>query len=102
MCIRDRALYVGGMGAKGQNFHYDVFARMGYEAECDKIQELYLAGNKAEAIAAVPTEMCEAISLIGSPAKIKDEVAMWDESVVNTLLISGPPSLVQFAADICS
>jgi len=94
------ALYVGGMGAKGKNFHFDVFVRMGYEAECDKIQELYLAGHKAEAIAAVPTEMCEAISLIGPPAKIKDELALWDESVVNTLLISGPPSLVDFAADI--
>ena len=46
--------------------------------------------------------MCEAISLIGPPDKIKDEIAMWDESVVNTLLISGPPSLVQFAADIVS
>jgi hypothetical protein len=96
------ALYVGGMGAKGKNFHFDVFARMGYEAECDKIQKLYLNGNKADAIAAVPTEMCEAISLIGPPDKIKDEIAMWDESVVNTLLISGPPSLVQFAADIVS
>jgi F420-dependent oxidoreductase-like protein len=79
------ALYVGGMGAKGKNF-----------------QKLYLNGNKADAIAAVPTEMCEAISLIGPPDKIKDEIAMWDESVVNTLLISGPPSLVQFAADIVS
>ena len=48
------ALYAGGMGAKGQNFHFDVFARMGYEAEATKIQELYLAGRKAEAIAAVP------------------------------------------------
>ena len=95
------ALYVGGMGAKGKNFHFDVFARMGYEAECDKIQQLYLSGNKADAIAAVPTEMCEAIALIGPPDKIKDEIAMWDESVVNTLLISGPPNLVQFAADIC-
>jgi len=94
------ALYVGGMGAKGKNFHFDVFARMGFEAECDTIQELYLAGKKDEAIASVPTAMCEAISLIGPPAKIKDELAMWDESVVNTLLISGPPSLVQFAADI--
>lgn len=96
------ALYVGGMGAKGKNFHFDVFARMGFEAECDAIQEAYLGGRKAEAIAAVPTAMCEAISLIGPPAKIKDELAMWDESVVNTLLISGSPKLVQFAADLIS
>ncbi|MDH3707052.1 MAG: LLM class F420-dependent oxidoreductase, partial [Acidimicrobiia bacterium] len=42
------ALYIGGMGAKGQNFHFDVFARMGYEAECDQIQELYLDGHKKD------------------------------------------------------
>ena len=43
------ALYIGGMGAKDANFHLDVFARMGYEAEAAKIQELYLAGKKEEA-----------------------------------------------------
>jgi F420-dependent oxidoreductase-like protein len=96
------ALYVGGMGAKGQNFHYDVFVRMGFEEQCEKIQELYLGGDKKAATAAVATEMVEAISLIGPPAKIKDELAMWDESVVNTLLVSGPVDLVRFAADIVS
>jgi len=94
------ALYVGGMGAKGKNFHFDVFARMGFEADCDKIQELYLAGNKAEATAAVPTAMCEAIALLGPVDKIKDEMAMWDESVVDTLLISGPIELVRLATEL--
>jgi len=94
------ALYIGGMGAKGQNFHYDVFERMGYAAECATIQEHYLGGDKKAAIAAVPTSMCEAISLIGPPDKIKDELAMWDESVVNTILVSGPIDLVRFVADL--
>ena len=96
------ALYIGGMGAKGQNFHYAVFERMGYEAECEKIQQLYLAGDKAEAAATVSTEMCESIALLGPPAKIKDELAMWDESVVTTLLISGPVDLIRFCADLVS
>ena len=96
------ALYVGGMGAKGQNFHYDVFERMGYAEECETIQKLYLSGNKSDAIAAVSTEMCESIALLGPPAKIADELAMWDESVVTTLLISGPMELVRFAADLVS
>ena len=48
------ALYIGGMGAKSMNFHFDVFSRMGYEAEATKIQELYLDGRKDEAAAAVP------------------------------------------------
>ena len=94
------ALYAGGMGAKGQNFHYDVFARMGYEQECEKIQELYLSGNKKDAIASVPTEMVEAISLIGPPAKIKDELSMWEESVIDTMLISGGMDLVHFVHDL--
>ena len=96
------ALYIGGMGAKGKNFHFDVFARMGFEAECDKIQELYLGGNKPEAIATVPTAMCEAISLLGPVDKIKGELPMWEDSVVNTLLISGPVELVHLAADLVS
>lgn len=96
------ALYAGGMGAKGQNFHYDVFARMGYEEACEKIQELYLAGNKKDAIAAVPTEMVEAISLIGPPEKIKDELSLWEDSVVNTMLISGGIDLIRFVYDLVS
>jgi F420-dependent oxidoreductase-like protein len=96
------ALYAGGMGAKGQNFHYDVFARMGYEEACEKIQELYLAGNKKDAIASVPTEMVEAISLIGPPDKIKDELSLWEDSVVDTMLVSGGIDLVRFVYDLVS
>ena len=40
------ALYAGGMGARGANFHFEVFARMGYEDVADKVQELYLAGQE--------------------------------------------------------
>src|SRR5439155_5974816 len=43
------ALYIGGMGARGQNFHKDAAARLGYEAEADRIQELYLAGDRRAA-----------------------------------------------------
>ena len=53
------ALYVGGMGAKGANFHRDAVARLGFEAECDAIQEAYLAGRRKDAVAAVPTSMVE-------------------------------------------
>jgi F420-dependent oxidoreductase-like protein len=94
------ALYIGGMGAKGRNFHYDVFIRMGYEEACEKIQELYLSGDKVGAAAAVPLEMVDEMALIGEPARIKDHVARLDESVIKTILISGPPALMQVAADI--
>jgi alkanesulfonate monooxygenase SsuD/methylene tetrahydromethanopterin reductase-like flavin-dependent oxidoreductase (luciferase family) len=94
------ALYVGGMGAREMNFHYEVFARMGYEAECAKIQQHFLEGNKRDAIAAVPTKMVEEISLIGPPAKIRDDLAAWRESCVTTLLVGGPPPLLRQIADI--
>lgn len=94
------ALYVGGMGAKGANFHRDVVARMGYEAECDRIQELFLAGLKAEAIAAVPTALVEEIALIGPAAKIRDELARWEDSIVTTMLVQGDVRTLRAVAEI--
>jgi F420-dependent oxidoreductase-like protein len=81
------ALYIGGMGAKEANFHFDVFVRMGYEAEAHRIQDLYLSGDKAAAIAAVPTKMAEDIALLGPVEKIRDDLDMWKESMATTLLL---------------
>ena len=93
------ALYVGGMGAKGANFHRAVFDRMGYERECDTIQDLFLSGDKAAASAAVTVQMCEEIALIGPWSKIAEDFQAWRSSVVTTLLVSGDPhTLERFAA----
>lgn len=89
------ALYVGGMGAKGANFHFDVVARMGYEAEAHRIQDLYLEGRKAEAIASIPLAMVEDVALVGPPEKIRDEMARWSETVITTMLVQGPPELLR-------
>ena len=94
------ALYVGGMGAKGANYHRNVIDRLGYSAECDVIQDLYLAGRKAEAIAAVPTKLVEEIALIGPPEKIRDELQAWEESVVTTLLVQGPAFALRTIRDV--
>jgi hypothetical protein len=94
------ALYAGGMGAKGANFHFEVFARMGYEDVANKVQELYLQGKKAEAAAAIPLKMVEDIALVGPPAKIKDELAMWKETCITTFLVSGPAQVLPFYADL--
>ena len=92
------ALYVGGMGAKGTNFHRAVFDRMGYEEECDKIQDLFLDGHKGEATAAVTTEMCEEIGLLGPWDKISHDLEPWRESVITTLNVSGDvPTLRRMA-----
>jgi F420-dependent oxidoreductase-like protein len=84
------ALYAGGMGAKGANFHYEVFDRMGYGDVADKVQNLYLEGKKAEAAASIPLDMVEAVALVGPADKIREELAMWRESCITEILLSGP------------
>ncbi len=80
------ALYIGGMGAKGRNFYHNVATRYGFGAVADRIQDLYLAGQKAEAIAAVPDELVRNVSLIGSRGYVKERIAAFAEAGVTTLL----------------
>src|SRR5579859_4693811 len=87
------ALYVGGMGARNVNFHHEVFVRMGYEAEAKKIQDLYLAGDKKAAIAAVPTSMVEDVALIGPWDKIAAELPAWRNTVLTTFSLPTDPAL---------
>ena len=94
------ALYVGGMGAKEMNFHFDVFCRMGYEGEAHKIQDLYLDGHQADAIAAVPTSMVEEICLIGPVEKIRDDLELWKSSMVTSILTNGSPELLRTMAEL--
>jgi len=82
------ALYIGGMGARNVNFHREVFARMGYEGEAEVIQDRYLAGDRAGAIAAVPTKLVEDVALIGPWAKIAHELPRWRDTVLTTFQVS--------------
>jgi F420-dependent oxidoreductase-like protein len=94
------ALYFGGMGAKGANFHANVAIRMGYEREVDEIQELYLSGRKDEAGAKIPRGLIEELSLVGPPEKIRDDLAKWRESIVTTLLVSADASSLRTIAEL--
>lgn len=80
------ALYIGGMGAKGRNFYHNVATRYGFGEVADRIQDLYLAGRKTEAIAAVPDELVRNVSLIGPPGFVKERIAAFAEAGVTTLL----------------
>ncbi|MEV0368972.1 LLM class F420-dependent oxidoreductase [Streptomyces sp. NPDC050636] len=79
------ALYVGGMGAKGKNFYNDLAVAYGYEEAAQKIQELYLAGKKREAEAAVPDEFCELMSLCGPETYVRERIAAFREAGVTML-----------------
>ena len=80
------ALYIGGMGARGKNFYNDLACRYGFEDAARTIQDLYLAGKKAEAAAAVPDELADEISLVGSAARIRDRLQAWRECGVTTMI----------------
>ncbi len=79
------ALYIGGMGARGRNFYNDLAVRYGYQAEAAAVQDLYLAGRKAEAAAAVPEDLVHGMTLVGSPERVRERVAAFAESGVTTL-----------------
>jgi F420-dependent oxidoreductase-like protein len=81
--------YIGGMGAKDRNFHKELMGRMGYEAEAQKIQDLFFEGKRGEAIAAVPDAFADEISLVGPRERIQERLAAWRESAVTTLLVPG-------------
>lgn len=84
-CKPALALYVGGMGARGKNFYFDLACRYGYEEAAHKIQDAYLAGDKAEAVSNVPNELVDDVSLCGTRERIKDRLALWQNSPVTTL-----------------
>ncbi len=82
------ALYVGGMGAKGKNFYYDLACRYGYTDAADRVQELYLQGRKEEAAAAIPDDLVDAVALCGPKARIAERLEAWRASPVTTLNIT--------------
>jgi F420-dependent oxidoreductase-like protein len=94
------ALYLGGMGAKGRNFHANVAIRMGYGDAVTEIQDLYLDGKKDEAGAKVPRKFIEEVSLIGPKDKIRDDLERWRETIVTTMLLSGDAATLRTAAEI--
>ena len=71
------ALYIGGMGARDKNFYNNYAKRLGFEDAAVKIQDLFLAGKKDEAMAAVPAELIDACHLVGPAERIKERLARW-------------------------
>ncbi|MBK7219149.1 MAG: LLM class F420-dependent oxidoreductase [Candidatus Promineofilum sp.] len=79
------ALYVGGMGARGKNFYYDLAVRYGFEDAATEIQNLYLSGDKGGAMARVPAELIDAVALVGPRERVRERLALWRNSPVTTL-----------------
>ncbi len=82
------ALYVGGMGAKGRNFYNDLAHRYGYGEAAEQIQTAYLDGRSMDAVRAVPDELVDEVSLVGSRDRIADRLGAWRASGVTTLIVA--------------
>jgi F420-dependent oxidoreductase-like protein len=98
------ALYIGGMGAREKNFYNDLAKRLGFEEAAVKIQDLFLAGSKAEATAAVPDELVDAVHLIGPKDRIRDRLQAWKaagkQGHVTTMNIgAGQPEALELLAE---
>jgi F420-dependent oxidoreductase-like protein len=94
------AFYIGGMGAKDRNFHMELMSRMGFEAEAQRIQELFFEGKRDEAIPLVPTEFADEISLVGSKARIRDRLQAWEASPVTTIVLNGDLDMLRAMAEL--
>ena len=98
------ALYIGGMGAKSKNFYNDYAKKLGYEAEAEVIQDLYLSGKQGEATMVVPDSLVDEVHLVGPAGKIKERLAAWKEAgakrhVGSMLIGAQQPEALQLVAE---
>jgi F420-dependent oxidoreductase-like protein len=82
--------YIGGMGHAKRNFHADLMARMGFEAEARTIQRLFAQGRTADAVRAVPDAFADEISLVGPRERIAERLKLWEAGPVTDLLVTAP------------
>ncbi|MDI5968152.1 LLM class F420-dependent oxidoreductase [Streptomyces sp. SL13] len=95
------ALYIGGMGAASRNFHADLMARMGYEEAAGRVRELFLAGRRDEAVAAVPDAFADEVSLVGPRERIAERLELWRSSAVTDLLaLTTDPAALRVLAEL--
>jgi F420-dependent oxidoreductase-like protein len=95
------ALYVGGMGAKGRNFYTRLAERYGYADAAATVQDLYLAGKKGEAAAAVPDALVDEVALVGDRARIADRLGAFRDCGVDTLVLQArQPEALRLLADL--
>jgi len=95
------ALYAGGMGARNKNFHNELMIQQGFPEAAARIQELYLAGHKEEAAAAVPDDLIDLRALIGPPDRIRKRYREWESSgATGFLLQAGQEEAIDLMAEV--
>ena len=95
------ALILGGYGARTKNFYVNTVSRYGYEKACDQIQELYLKGQKEEAVQAIPDELIDDITLVGSRDNIKKQLVRWEKAGIKRIAAwTNQPEALKIIADL--
>ncbi|MPZ98968.1 MAG: LLM class F420-dependent oxidoreductase [Dehalococcoidia bacterium] len=95
------ALYVGGMGHRSMNFHNDQMVKRGYGEAAARIQELYLAGRKAEALEEVPDDFCDEGALVGPPDRIRERFKAWADCGITGMTVSTrTPEALELMAEL--
>ncbi|MFQ5555507.1 MAG: LLM class F420-dependent oxidoreductase [Acidimicrobiia bacterium] len=95
------ALYIGGMGAKGRNFYFDLACRYGYAEAAEQVQELYLGGNRLAAAKAVPDDLVDEVAIVGTRSMVAERLVAWRDAGVTTLIVSAPdPDTMETLADL--
>ncbi|QFU76033.1 LLM class F420-dependent oxidoreductase [Halioglobus maricola] len=92
--------YIGGMGSAKRNFHKELMARMGFPDEADEVQRLFMEGKRDEAIAAVPDQFADDISLCGPKGRVKERLVDWENSPVTTMLVNGDVNFLREMAEL--
>jgi len=86
--VRPRiALHIGGMGSKDKNFYKSLASRYGYEAEANVIQDLFLAGERKAAVAAVSDALVDELTLVGPAGHIAEQLKAWRTCPISTLIV---------------
>jgi F420-dependent oxidoreductase-like protein len=94
------AFYLGGMGARSKNFHLNLMDRMGFGDAARRVQDLFFAGHRDEAIAAIPDQLADEISLAGPPERIRERLQAWKTSPVTTLIAgTRDPAVLRLLAE---
>lgn len=83
------ALYIGGMGAEGANFHADLYRRAGYADVVDDVTRLFRAGRKEEAAAAIPDELADDMAIVGNDEHVRTQLKAWEAAGVTMLVVRG-------------
>jgi hypothetical protein len=91
------------MGAKGKNFYNDYATRLGYGDAAKRIQNLYLSGQKEEAMALIPNELIDEVALAGPKDRIRERLQRWKDAAsrgeVGSMLVgTSDPEVMELMA----